>query len=261
MFILHGTGLWPIPGTLEIQVKFIRFSGVVARMYDIVNSILGTLLRILCRIDKDQVDDIPLQGPLILIGNHINFLEVPIVYTALHPRQVIGLAASTSWKNLLFRFLFNLWGAIPIRRWDSDLSAIKKALAVLKAGGLLAIAPEGTRSGTGHLQQGHPGVVLLAAKSGAPMQCIATYGGEKFWKNLVRLRKTEVTLVVGKPFQLRLDLGKVSNTVRMAILDEIMAQLAAILPEAYRGVYADRDPNSLTYLERIEESNRPLTQA
>jgi 1-acyl-sn-glycerol-3-phosphate acyltransferase len=203
-----------------------------------------------------------MDGPLILIGNHINFLEVPLIYTSLQPRRVVGLAASTSWRNPLFGFLFNLWGAIPIRRWESDLLAIKRALAVLKVGGILAIAPEGTRSGDGRLQVGHPGVVTLAGKSGAPMQCVATFGGENFWKNLLRLRQTKVTIVVGKPFRLRSDLGRISHINRKEVLEEIMTQLAAILPEAYRGVYAEFDPASPKFLEWIEDlPSRPPIEA
>jgi 1-acyl-sn-glycerol-3-phosphate acyltransferase len=217
-------------------------------MHRVVNAIIKFILTILCSIHSQQVSRVPMKGPIILIGNHINFIEVPLVYITLQPRRVIGLAASTSWENPFFRFLFNLWGAIPIRRWDSDLAAMKKALTVLENGDLLAIAPEGTRSGDGRLQEGHPGVALLASKSGAPMQCVATYGGERFWKNLLRLRKTEITIVVGEPFQLRENIGRITGSDRKDVLDEIMCQLASILPEEYRGVYADFDCSSSTYL-------------
>ena len=205
----------------------------------VVDGIISGVLRLLCRVDGAQLEKVPANGPLLLVTNHVNFLEIPVLRIHLRPRPVTGLAKIESWDKPIVRYLFNLWGAIPIRRGENDRAALRQCLATLERGTILAVAPEGTRSGHGRLQQGHPGAVLLALQSGAPLLPLVFYGGETFWRNLKRLRRTSFHIVVGDPFRVRVDGQKVRRELRQQIADEIMYQLAALLPPAYRGVYSD----------------------
>lgn len=223
-------------------------------MKQVVNTILRLIIDILCRVNDEEISKIPQHGPIILIGNHVNFLEVPVMYLYLLPREMTGYAAAKSWKNPFFAFLFNLWDAIPLKRWEADIAALKKGLAVLEAGKILAIAPEGTRSGDGKLQEGNPGVVLLALKSGAPLLPVLYYGGEDFWQNLRRLRRTEFNIVVGEPFTLAPGDVRISGDVRQRMLNEIMYQMASILPPEYRGVYSDLDKATQNFIRFCDPS-------
>lgn len=99
--------------------------------------------------------------------------------------------------------------------------------------------PEGTRSGDGQLQQAHPGVALLALKSGAPLVPIGFHGAEQYKANLSRLQRTDFHLEVGKPFTLRPNQDGADRRVRQQMTDEIMYRLAEVLPPAYRGCYAN----------------------
>jgi 1-acyl-sn-glycerol-3-phosphate acyltransferase len=228
----------------------------MALKYYLVNASIKGLIRILCRVDDRELAKIPARGPLILVANHVNFLDVPLIITHLQPRPVTGWAKVETWDNLAFRFLFNLWGGIPIRRGELDLTAFHKALNVLNAGKILAVAPEGTRSGDGHLQKGYPGVVLLALRSGAPLMPVVYYGGESFWSNLHRLARTNFHIMVGNPFTLDAHGQALSRDVRQSMTDEIMYQMAALLPPAYRGWYADLTKASEKYLNFAgKESN------
>ena len=128
------------------------------------------------------------------------------------------------------------------------MAAIRRALAALDAGYILIVAPEGTRSGHGRLQRGHPGVAFLALRSGAPMLPVVYHGGELFWRNLHRLRRTNFHILVGQPFHLNADGVKVTRRVRRQMTDEIMYQVAALLPPAYRGDYSDLSVATETYL-------------
>jgi 1-acyl-sn-glycerol-3-phosphate acyltransferase len=220
-------------------------------MKKFVNSIVQFIIDILCRVEDSETHKVPAEGPLILIGNHVNFLEVPVMYLYLRPRDITGYAAARSWKHPLFGFLFNLWGGIPIRRGEADISALKKGLEALREGRMMAIAPEGTRSGDGKLQVGHPGVILLALKSGVPLLPVGYYGGENFWTNLLRFRRTDFHIVVGDPFVLKSASTKVSAEVRQKMLNEIMYELAAILPPQYRGVYSDLSKHTHEYIQYI----------
>lgn len=212
--------------------------------FSVVTSSLRGITSVLCQIERQQLDKIPRQGPLILVTNHINFLDVPLVFSHLQPRPLTGFAKSETWDNPWMAALFNVIGAIPIRRGEADLTAIHEGLRALEQGKLLAIAPEGTRSGHGRLQPGRPGVVLLALKSGAPLLPFAFWGSETFHTNLRRLRRTPFNVRVGSPFILDPGGEKVTSAVRQAMTYEIMCQLAQLLPPAYHGVYAGCTPHS-----------------
>jgi 1-acyl-sn-glycerol-3-phosphate acyltransferase len=198
---------------------------------------LGT--DILCRIDKSDFPKIPAHGPLILAGNHISSLEVPLVYVHLHPRKIIGLAKIETWDSKFMGWLFSLWKAIPVRRGEADLDAIRACLEVLKAKNILAIAPEGTRSYHGRLLRGQPGIAMLALHAGVPILPMAHWGAETFGANLRRLKRTDFHLRVGSPFYLDAQGRKVNGEIRQSMADEIMAQIANLLPEEYRGEYLD----------------------
>ncbi len=139
-------------------------------------------------------------------------------------------------------------GAIPLHRGEADIAALRQALELLKAGYIFAIAPEGTRSGHGRLQQAHPGVVILALRSGAPLLPVVYYGAEYYRDNLRRLRRTDFHIVVGEPFHVDAGGVRVTRQVRQQIVDEIMYQMATLLPPAYRGVYSDLSAATGKYL-------------
>jgi len=214
----------------------------------VVSTTIKRLTRILCRVDDAQLAHVPAQGPLILIANHVNFLEVPLLYTHLQPRTVTGFAKIETWHNPAMGLLFDLYGAIPLRRGEADVAAFRRGLAILEAGHILAVAPEGTRSGHGRLGRGHPGVVMLALRSGAPLLPMAYYGGESLRRNVARLQRTDFHIVVGQPFYLDASGVKMTREVRQQMVDEIMYQLAALLPPAYRGHYSNLDAATEQYL-------------
>jgi 1-acyl-sn-glycerol-3-phosphate acyltransferase len=213
-----------------------------------VNSTIKSLTRIICRVEDEQLDRVPLDGPLILVTNHVNFLDVPLLYTHLLPRPVTGFAKAETWDNPAMALLFNLWQAIPIRRGEPDRKALRLGLDALRDGKILAIAPEGTRSGHGRLGRGRSGVALLALRSEAPLLPVVYYGGEILSRNLTRLQRTEFHIVVGSQFYLQAGEGRVDRHVRQQMADEIMYQLAALLPPHYRGKYSELSKASETYL-------------
>jgi 1-acyl-sn-glycerol-3-phosphate acyltransferase len=214
----------------------------------LVTSTIKGLTHVLCRIDAAELAQIPAQGPLIVVANHINFLEVPIVYTHLQPRPVTGFAKAETWDNPAGSFLFGLWDAIPLRRGEADVAAIRQAIEVLGKGYILAVAPEGTRSGDGKMQHGKAGVVTVALRSGAPLLPVAYYGAENYKQHFSRLQRAPFHVRVGRPFHLDSQGVKVTQRVRQQMVDEIMFQVAALLPAAYRGVYSDVSAASATYL-------------
>jgi 1-acyl-sn-glycerol-3-phosphate acyltransferase len=209
---------------------------------------LKTLTRLLCRIDDAQLERVPAHGPLILVTNHTNLVEVPLLYTHLQPRPATCFVASVRWENPFYRWLLDGAHMIPLHRGEADVAALREGLRRLEQGWIVIIAPEGTRSRTGKLQRGKAGVVPLALRSGAPLLPLVYFGHEGFNDNVRRLRRTDFHIVVGEPFRLQAGTGAVTREVRQAMADEIMAVLAALLPSENRGTYADAAGRPHRYL-------------
>jgi 1-acyl-sn-glycerol-3-phosphate acyltransferase len=228
---------------------------------NVVNVTIKHLMRLICQIDDSQLAHVPEQGPLILVSNHVNFLEVPVVLTHLHPRPVTGFAKTETWDNPALGVLFNLWEAIPLQRGEADMAAIRRAMEALEQGKILAVAPEGTRSGDGRLQAGYPGIVLLGLRTGVPLLPLVYYGGESLKQNLRALRRTDFRIVVGNPFTLDAGGVKVTREIRQRMADEIMYQLAALLPHAYRGRYSNLTEATENYLHFAPQVESNLSLA
>ncbi len=201
------------------------------------------------RVHAEALADIPTHGPLILVMNHVNLWEVPLIYARLQPRPVHGLVLADRWKNPLLAWGLNVCGAIPLKRGGANLGTLNQALAYLSAGEMLLIMPEGTRSYHGRLQAAHSGVVMLALKSKAPVLPVATHGGEGYKENLKRLRRTDFYIHVGQPFTLKGAEGAVDSQSRQQMLDALMYQIAALLPPEYRGAYTRPPEAGQSYLE------------
>jgi 1-acyl-sn-glycerol-3-phosphate acyltransferase len=225
----------------------------VSRTERMLNATFKGLTALLCQVDAEQLKQMPARGPLILVSNHVNFLDVPIIYPRLQSASPItAFAKAETWDNPIMGRLFDFYGAIPIRRGEADLTAIKRGLAALKQGYIVAVTPEGTRSNHGCLLRGHPGVVTLALLSKAPLLPIAHYGHESYRQDFSRLRRLDFHAAVGRPFVLDPQGNKVTSEVRQHMADEIMYQLAALLPPRYQGVYADPTQATQSYLRFVD---------
>ena len=206
-------------------------------LYKIISQIVKLGTRILCRIDAPDLDKVPKRGPLIAYSNHTGQIEVAVFFGQLQPRPITGWAKMEAWDNAFLRWLFNLWGLIPVRRGEADTTALRKAVTALEKGYIFGIAPEGTRNITGRLKRAQPGAVLLAVRSGAPLLPIVHWGGEDFLRNLARLKRTDFHIRVGDPICLKVDGVRMTREIRQQIVDEMMYRLAELLPHEYRGEY------------------------
>ena len=212
-----------------------------------ITTLLRIYMRLTCRMDAPDLHKIPLQGPMIVISNHTGQIEVPVLVTLLQPRKVSGWGKSEAFENLFLRWVFWAWGIIPIRRGEADIKALKDALRALQNGCFFGIAPEGTRNRSGVLIRAHPGTVILALRSGVPILPVAHWGGEVFLKNLKKFKRTDFHIRVGEPFKVNVD-GKVTADMRQEIADDMMYEIAKLIPEEYRGVYSDLSKATGKYL-------------
>ena len=190
------------------------------------------------RVDATQLAKVPRGGPLIIVTNHVHIPEIPTLYTRLLPRKVHGMAqAERVLDNNIVGGILRMFGTIPVWRGEADLNALRTGIKILKDGGMILLDPEGTRSHNGCLQKGRPGAVLMALHSGAPLLPVVHYGSEKYAQNLKHLRRTDLKYVVGKPFRVKAGGQQVTSSIRQHMIDEVMFQMASLLPPQYRGTY------------------------
>ncbi|MDY6873466.1 MAG: lysophospholipid acyltransferase family protein [Chloroflexota bacterium] len=216
----------------------------------IVNHIIRFISSLFLKVDQREINKIPFEGPLLVVVNHVNFLDAPVMITQLHPRELTGLVKKETWDNALHRFLFNVWDGIPIDREVADFAAFSAARSALRDGKILAVAPEGTRTEDGVLIRGKPGVAMLAAKADVPILPVALFGHERFKRNLKKLKRTPMTVRVGEPFKIQLNGQLRDKGLMQTVTDEIMVEIAKLLPESYRGIYADQVQGNQQFVTR-----------
>lgn len=205
-----------------------------------LRSIVRFVMKIIANVEVEGLQNIP-QGNILAASNHLGRLDTAALLCVVDREDII-MAVAEKYKN---HFLFGAIGravdAIWLNRFEADFAALREILVRMKKGGLMVIAPEGTRSKTASLQEGKMGVAFLASKSGYPVVPVALTGTEdtSILANLKRFRKSKITVKVGKPLTIQIPVGKGREEAMRAATNEIMCQIAAMLPESYRGVYKD----------------------
>jgi 1-acyl-sn-glycerol-3-phosphate acyltransferase len=209
-------------------------------LHFIITNGIRVLIHLCCSVNSRDLHKLPRQGPLIIIINHINFLEVPLIYILLERKygytRLSALVKQETWDHPVMGGLARLWRGIPIHRGKVDTQAFRSAFTFLHGNNILVVAPEGTRSHTGRLGRGHPGSAIIAAKTQSTIAPLAHFGGENLYKNLRKLKRTKIEIRVGDAFRVRPGLH-IDRQVRRTVTRQMMERLAELLPFQYRGVY------------------------
>ena len=194
------------------------------------------LIRTLTHTEYIHPENFPATGPVILAINHMSHIDTPVLFV--NPiRPDITALVTTKYKENWFVSLFtDIAKGIWIDRDIADFTAIRNASEVLAKGWVLGIAPEGTRSKTGQMQEGKPGIIMLALKSGAPIVPVALTGTEDALKKILHLRRPHITATFGEPFTLPEFPPRHRSEELHRWTDILMRRIAALLPEKYRGV-------------------------
>jgi 1-acyl-sn-glycerol-3-phosphate acyltransferase len=207
------------------------------RFYALVRNIVDFMVAVLWRRDFVGEHNFPANGPYLVATNHLSAFDAPVMLLIVPGR--IHMFGADKWRSIpVWGRLIEAMGVIWVNRGTADLDAIKASLKVLQAGGRIAVAPEGTRSPTGVMMEGKPGLAYLADRAKVPIVPVAMWGTERVAANWKRLRRPTVSCIVGVPITLPSD-GRAKGTKLDELTDLIMCRIAAMLPAEYRGVYAD----------------------
>lgn len=203
-----------------------------------VRAVLKAVAWICLKIDSEGLENIPQNGPLLIVINHLGHADTPTVMSSL-PFMPDALGGIELYDVPILGRLADWYGIIWLHRGRADKRALRAALDGLAQGRVLVIAPEGRYSLTGALEEGTTGAAFLAMKSGAPILPIALVGTEnpRVFGFLKRFKRAPVQLWVGKLFKLENQESARHEALNQGT-EQIMKALANLLPERYRGEYS-----------------------
>ena len=187
-------------------------------------------------------EHVPTSGPYILVANHLNWKDPPVVSVALGV-PIRWMAKREVFDYPILGFVLRGIGNFAIRRGESDRRALQLAMRVLERALPLGVFPEGHRSERQALLRGRPGISLLAEKSDALVVPCGIAGTPTPLFALIGRQR--ITLRFGAPFRIS-ELPQHIRADRQATADAIMLRIAALLPSEMRGVYADGAPKAGT---------------
>ncbi|MFQ5781136.1 MAG: lysophospholipid acyltransferase family protein [Nitrospiria bacterium] len=196
-------------------------------LYKIAHLLVYILARVFFRLAVIGADNVPKEGGVIVAANHNSYFDIPLLGCSLF-RRADNIAKSELFRNRVIAALFRALGGFPVRRGRIDRSAITEAVKRLKAGRLLALYPEGTRSKDGRLQPPKPGVGLIVVRAGVKVVPAYIHGTHP-----VRPFRP-VTIIFGKPLDFKGEVASVEKEgmnpkmLYGKIATEIMAHLAQL---------------------------------
>ena len=207
-------------------------------LYPIIR-LIGWIVRLWGRWKVIGKENVPKAGPLVVVANHFNLVDVPLLATSLG-RKAMFLAKEELFRSKLRGFIMYSFGSFPVHRGRLDRKAIRKAQQTLAKGRVLAIFPEGRRSENAQLQTALSGAVLIALRNGAPILPVAISGTEKITGVTSVLRRPRVIFNFGHPFHLPPINGKLTKEKRAELTKLVMQHIAELIPSKYRGSYTGK---------------------
>ncbi|MGM0445002.1 MAG: lysophospholipid acyltransferase family protein [Bacillota bacterium] len=183
--------------------------------------LINLYLKVVHRFQVKGKDNVPKYGPLIIVSNHVSYLDPPIVGGAVK-RQLHFMAKAELFEKKWFGYILKKLGTFPVKRGVPDKSAIRKSLNILNNDQALCMFPEGTRIKSDELGEAKPGVTLIALMSKSPILPVAIKHSDD--------KNNALQVAIGKPFLLDEYYDKKLNRdqkdeVGQLIMDKIREEL------------------------------------
>jgi cytidylate kinase len=168
-------------------------------------------------------------GPVLIASNHQSFLDPPLIGN-LYKTEMVYFARKTLFKGF-GKWLYPQWNAIPIDQEKPDTSSMKAAIRKLKEGWRVLVFPEGQRTLNGEINEAAPGIGMIAAKAGVPIQPVRIFGADKALpRGSGKISLARITVKVGPPILLTPEEFKAYSNKEgyLALTDRIMAAIKAL---------------------------------
>jgi 1-acyl-sn-glycerol-3-phosphate acyltransferase len=199
------------------------------------------IFHILGRIKIIGKENIPYGKPYVVAMNHVSIFDPPLV-GAFWPEQLEIIGAADVFDKPGQGQVLKAYGVIPVHRGDYDRALLNKIIHIIKSGLPLLIAPEGGRSHVPAMRRAKSGIAYIIEQTEVPVVPAALVGTTgDFWQRAKRGERPRLEMRIGKPIILPVITvkGNERHTARQHNADLVMRYLAGLLPEEYRGVYAE----------------------
>jgi 1-acyl-sn-glycerol-3-phosphate acyltransferase len=207
----------------------------------VLKTVCRMIFHILGRIKVMGRENIPYGQPYVVAMNHISIFDPPLI-AAFWPEVLEIVGASDVFEKPGQGQLLKSYGVIPVHRGEYDRALMQRAIAAINAGYPLLIAPEGGRSHVTAMQRALPGISYIVEKTEVPVVPVGLVGTtDDFWQRAKRGERPQLEVRIGSPFNLPpiTEKGAARREARQRNADLVMRRVAGLLPEDYRGVYAD----------------------
>jgi len=207
----------------------------------LLKAVFRLVFHILGRVKVIGKENIPYGKPYVVAMNHVSIYDPPLI-GAFWPEVLEIIGASDVFAKPGQGEVLKLYGVIPVHRGEYDRALLKRIVSIIKAGYPLLIAPEGGRSHVPAMRRALPGIAYIIEETGVPVLPVGLVGTtEDFWQRARRGEKPRLEIRIGQPITLPpvTEKGAARREARQRNADLVMQHLASLLPEEYRGVYAD----------------------
>lgn len=227
----NGGGATPSPTLSDLDVD----PAIIGSWHRPLRRLTAPIRRRWLDVEVYDRENVPADGPAIIVANHLSFLDSPLLMTEFD-RPVTFLGKAEYMADPVTRYVFPRAGMIPVDRTGRGIArSLGLAQRILDDGGLVGIFPEGSRSRDGNLHRGHLGAAHLALKTGAPIVPIGIIGSAQAMPIDTRfpVRGSRILVRVGAPIGLGEYLAeRPTAAVKQALTDEVMAEIAALSGQA-----------------------------
>lgn len=197
------------------------------------------LLFLFTRLKVQGKENVPDQGALLVVANHLGMAD-PVILGVELGRRVEFMAKEELFRSKLIAFFVRGFGSFPSYKGRLDMAAMRQSSRVLAQGGALAMFPEGKRSKDASLEIAYHGSALIALRNDVPILPVGITGTEEIKGIGWILRRPRVTVTVGKPFRLPAFNGRLTRAELAKCTEIIMNRVAELIPEEYCGEYGER---------------------
>jgi 1-acyl-sn-glycerol-3-phosphate acyltransferase len=207
----------------------------------VLKSVFRLIFHILGKVKVFGKENIPYGEPYVVAMNHVSIFDPPLI-GAFWPEMLEIIGASDVFEKPGQGEILKLYGVIPVHRGEYDRALLKRIVSIIQAGYPLLIAPEGGRSHVTAMRRALPGIAYIIEETGVPVVPVGIVGTtEDFWQRAKRGEKPELEIRIGTPVTLPSihEKGAARREARQRNADLVMQHLAGLLPEEYRGVYAE----------------------
>lgn len=222
-----------------------RLAYHVPLKFRIIRPILKTVFRgifhLLGRVTITGTEHIPYRTRYVVAMNHVSIFDPPLI-GAFWPEQLEIIGAADVFEKPGQGQVLRAYGVIPVHRGEYDRALFTKIISVINAGYPLLIAPEGGRSHVTAMKRALPGVAYIVEQTRVPVVPVGLVGTtEDFWQRARRGERPALEIHIGKSITLPENTAKGAekHEARQQNADLVMRHLAGLLPEEYRGVYAE----------------------